>query len=657
VYFITNTTGTYAADGRIGVNPFATNRVAYNTNQITAGLSALNGDWQSSGTWSLLVADAQIGNRAQFVSWTLRVIGTAATNGTVSPGNGGTISVVGTNSETLGATVDSTGTGANAVNLSPGAGAQLTLSAGLSGSGDFRQQTDGTVKVEGESTGFTGKFTLDAGELQVASSGALGTTNRIEIAGANTLVRLATPVISNTIVTTGGAPARIDGEGQIAGAISGGGGLIKQGANTIILSGTSDFSGGVRLLGGTLAVGADANLGTGTNTVVFSNSTAAMSFLESFTSTRNFTVATGTTGTLLAGSGITTTLDGTLSKDGSVLVLGGGGNFTINGVISGASANSDLVVSNSTVTLNTTNTYSGPTYVFSGGILNLGTNNAMPTNTALLLGSGSTAGTVNLTGNDQTVASLATQGTAGTNNSVNLGAGNLTIDGASSTVYAGNISGTGSLTKSGGGTFTLSGSSSHSGATTVSGGTLELANTVGEALGSTATITVTNTGTTLLISQNNQVNGSAAITLSGGTITRGSGVSEVFGALTLNDDSFLDFGTGTAGTLSFGTYTPSALLTINNFGLGNTLTFASNLSGSINNGALFSFDNGFNWDWDETTPNTFTITAIPEPSTYLAAAGLLSLMLWPSRKRLLKDAKKILGLSAPMRDRLAAKRI
>ncbi len=52
----------------------------------------------------------------------------------------------------------------------------------------------------------------------------------------------------------------------------------------------------------------------------------------------------------------------------------------------------------------------------------------------------------------------------------------------------------------------------------------------------------------------------------------------------------------------------------------------------------------------------FTITAIPEPSTYLAAAGLLSLMLWPSRKRLLKDAKKILGLRAPMRDRLAAKR-
>lgn len=108
--------------------------------------------------------------------------------------------------------------------------------------------------------------------------------------------------------------------------------------------------------------------------------------------------------------------------------------------------------------------------------------------------------------------------------------------------------------------------------------------------------------------------------------------------------------------MSFGTYTPSALLTINNLGLGNTLTFASNLSDSINNGALFSFDNGFNWDWNQTTLNTFTITAIPEPSTYAAAAGLLSLMLWPSRKRLLKDAKKILGLTPPMRDRIEAYR-
>ena len=50
-----------------------------------------------------------------------------------------------------------------------------------------------------------------------------------------------------------------------------------------------------------------------------------------------------------------------------------------------------------------------------------------------------------------------------------------------------------------------------------------------------------------------------------------------------------------------------------------------------------------------------TITAIPEPSTYVAAIGLLALMLWPSRRRLIKDAKSIFGLRPPMRDKLAGK--
>jgi hypothetical protein len=55
------------------------------------------------------------------------------------------------------------------------------------------------------------------------------------------------------------------------------------------------------------------------------------------------------------------------------------------------------------------------------------------------------------------------------------------------------------------------------------------------------------------------------------------------------------------------------------------------------------------------TASTFTTTAIPEPSTYVAALGLLALMLWPLRRRLIKNAKSILGLRPPMRDKLAGK--
>jgi len=210
----------------------------------------------------------------------------------------------------------------------------------------------------------------------------------------------------------------------------------------------------------------------------------------------------------------------------------------------------------------------------------------------------------------------------------------VVIDGTGGITISSSISGSGrQLTKSGigDGFLTLSGANTFSGATTVSAGTLRL-NSVSSALGSTASVSVAS-GATLLISLSNQVNNSATVTLSGGTITRGSGVTEVFGSLNLDQASFLDFGTGTAGNLTFGTYTPSSLLTINSFTQGNTLVFGSDLRSTINNSSFFTFTNGGigSSSWNG---STFTITAIPEPSTYVAAIALLALMLWPLRHRL-----------------------
>jgi hypothetical protein len=110
-------------------------------------------------------------------------------------------------------------------------------------------------------------------------------------------------------------------------------------------------------------------------------------------------------------------------------------------------------------------------------------------------------------------------------------------------------------------------------------------------------------------------NNATTVTLSGRTITRGCGVSEAFGNLNLTEASFVDFGSGATGTVTFSTYTPSSLLTINNFGLANTLVFGSDLTSTINDTSFFVFNGGIDsYSWDETA-RTFTITAIPETST------------------------------------------
>ncbi len=219
-------------------------------------------------------------------------------------------------------------------------------------------------------------------------------------------------------------------------------------------------------------------------------------------------------------------------------------------------------------------------------------------------------------------------------------------------ILAGEVSGEGSLLKAGAATLILSGSNSFSGALGVDSGVLELAALTGAAAGSVSSVAVSQ-GATLLLSRDDQVNDAATITLSGGTIRRGGAAGEVCGDLLVTAPSLVDFGTGAPSTLGFGTYTPETLLSVGNFLPGNILTFRQDLSGSINNPSLFSFDHGFATSWDG---STFVITAIPEPSAFITAAALIVLMSRPSRRLILRDLKRIVGLRAPMRDRLARRR-
>jgi hypothetical protein len=159
------------------------------------------------------------------------------------------------------------------------------------------------------------------------------------------------------------------------------------------------------------------------------------------------------------------------------------------------------------------------------------------------------------------------------------------------------------------------------------------------ATGAQVRLVATNSGFTV---------GAEALTLSGQGVTTGGALRNAAGDntwqgnITLATNATIGAASGTSLTidvssgnaitaanfnLTFGTYannaTPSALLTLNNFIPGNSLTFSST---SFNAGQMtnyFAFGTGFVDYSLSNTGNTFTITAIPEPSTIIAAIGLL----------------------------------
>jgi autotransporter-associated beta strand protein len=343
----------------------------------------------------------------------------------------------------------------------------------------------------------------------------------------------------------------------------------KLGSGTSTLSGINTFTGRTTIDAGTLSISQDANLGAAPGS--FAANQLTLSHGGRLEVTSGFTMAANRGMTVLPGAGSAGVIDlaaaqvltipGGIVKNGTVLELKGGAGsvFHLNGVISGVSPNSDLIVNGGTTNLGAANTYDGPTFIRNGGTLNAEVAGALPaaTRTALTLddtGSGSSRLSL---GADNTVASL----TGAASSSVLLGANALTLGATSgSTSFAGTISGLGgSIIKDGASTQTLTGTNTFTGATTVSAGSLELG--AGGSLVNTSSVTV-NSGGTLLVSGGgaNQINNAADVTLDGnGVGTTGnialdgiSAIDETVGALTLSSSSIIDFGTFGAGhTLRF----------------------------------------------------------------------------------------------------------
>ena len=547
----TGTTTINAGTLRYGVN-----------NAIASGAVVVN----NGGTYDLNNFSDTIG---------ALTVNSGATGGTVTTGTG---------TLTLGGNVASTGGAANATisgNLALGgnrtftttnAADGLTVSAVISGVNTLTKAGAGTLTLSGANA-YTGTTTINAGTLTAVGGSAIADTSQVTLGNtAGATLNLANSEIIGNLsgggttggnVTLGANTLTVNEAAATtySGVISGTGGLVKQGAATLTLSGANTYTGATTINAGTVALGAANRIADTSAVTVASGATFNLAnFAETVGSLAGAGNVTLGSATLTAGANNTsTTFSGVASGTGG-LTKAGTGTLTLSGAntYSGTTTiNAGTLVAANNTALGTvaggTTVANGATLALQGGItvgaeaLNISGTGVSGDGALRNLGGNNTlGGTVTLAG-DAEIQSDAGILTLNAANSVTGATRGLTIDGAGNTTINGTITTTsGTLTKNGAGTLTLSGANTYTGITTVNAGTLAV--TANNALGTTAAGTTVASGATLDF-RNVAYATTEAVTLNGGTLATSIGTSSFAGPVTLGANSNVDVG-GTQFTLS-----------------------------------------------------------------------------------------------------------
>ncbi len=488
-----------------------------------------------------------------------------------------------------------------------GSPAQISLSitAAISGAGGITKTGGGALTLSGGNS-YTGNTIVNAGTLNVSSTTALGAAaNSLNVNNPNTGAGTAVIVNINNAVTIGSLASTIAnpssgtnsatinlvgvaltdnqvGNTSFTGVLAGTGGFTMgaSSAGTLTLTGTNTYTGVLTLSGGTLnAVTAGINGSNTTSGIVFSGGTLQAA-----------------TGGITTGKAVTMTGTGTFDTNGNDSILSGLITYT----------------SNLTKTGTGTLTISGASNTGAGG-LTISNGTVMSGNTAVnLIGTGSVffannanVPTLDLNGNNLTIAPLSGAGTNGVVTNNNTGTSTLTIGAAGSQIFAGTIkdgaTGKMALTvNSAAATQFLTGVNTYTGLTTLTAGILNINSNV--ALGSTSgTIApLTLTGGTLQYAV-----GATNTDISGRTVTLGAGG----GIIDTNGNNVtfanpLTLGTGTitktgAGTLFLGgtnSYTGLTIVrngTLNlQSGVSLTATVGLDVGGAAAPGAVMAVNGG-----------------------------------------------------------------
>jgi autotransporter-associated beta strand protein len=496
----------------------------------------------------------------------------------------------------------------------------------------------GVLVVSNTSNSYTGATSIFRGVLRLGATNALPVTTTLDVDAANSptepsvfdlagfnqtvgqLTRSANSAGGSFITNSGASASTLTVNQSATSSFSGilqdgvsALNLSKSGSGTLTLSGVNTFSGSTTVNAGILAVGHASALGStvGSTTVV---SGATLVLNDGITVTGESLSIAGTgnssNGALQTATGASATWAGDISAaSGSRMGGGVGGSLTVAGVISGSGSILFNRANNSTTVLQSVNTYTGTTQLFSNG----GTGSRLVMGVDNAINAASTLGTINapatvvsvldLNGRVLTLAGLdsSTNHASGAFLQISNGAAGpstLTVSGASNFSFTGTITngiGTTHLVKSGTNTQALLGVNSYSGQTTVNAGVLQIGGSIGT-FGSSGALTAS--------SQINLVGGTFALNNLGTNNNSANRLTDTI-PFSFQGGSFLYQGSDQAATPStetLGTLTLSQRVSTftSTFGSSNTATVtASELQRSANGG--IALVNGLNLGRDGTS--------------------------------------------------------
>jgi autotransporter-associated beta strand protein len=420
-----------------------------------------------------------------------------------------------------------------------------TVSATLAGSAGLTQSGTGTLTLAAANT-YTGTTTVNGGTLRLGDGGSTGS------------LATSDAIVNNGNLTIDRSNQVTQGTDFSSAAITGNGSFTQAGTGTTTLTAANTYSGTTTVNAGTLQVGNNSALGTGT-LVLNGGALSASDDVTARTLTNNFRFSNNATlGDSVNSAALT--LSGTGDLGTTTRTLTNNSDVTFAGVLSNTAGITKA--GTGTLTLAAANTYTGLTTV-NAGTLRYGTNNAIATGGVTVNGSTLDIGAFSDTVGAITVSAggniTGTTGVlTGTGMTVTSAQGNSLISANLGGAYRLNITGN----NLGTGTVTLSGSNSFTGVELANANTVRLNINNNNALG-TGSLTLANSeigntsGSVVTVTNTFFIGGNTSFTWMGGHL-----VGKVF----ITDSTSAAFRMANAGSLTFDRLDSSAGSRILSFG-------------------------------------------------------------------------------------------